>query len=115
MNDPTYDIEAVHAFEAEFEGTPTTGTWDCPECGSANWHNCEGCDNCDCEPENYGEGSFSSAPCDCCNSYLGGDRYDVIGWFKGARAGEYSDDFKWSGSICSDCLCYLANGDLPNG
>ncbi len=109
----TYDLDAVHEFEAEFEGTPSTGHWTCPHCDSEKWHNCEPCPDCGTNPEDYGEPSFSWSPCDCCGSHLGGDRYDVIGWFKGARAGGYTDEFQWSGHICPDCLRYLANGDLP--
>lgn len=51
------------------------------------------------------EGGFSHRSCECCGNPLGGNRY---------AAHAIADD----GSIlhydiCSDCLFYLANGDLP--
>lgn len=51
------------------------------------------------------ESSYSNARCDCCGLYLSGDRY---------VAHHVTADSKVSHlEICGDCLCYLANGDIP--
>ena len=63
------------------------------------------------EDERYelaSEPSFSWAPCECCGSSLGGDRYPAHG----------IDPDDANGSVvhldvCADCLMYLANGDEP--
>ena len=80
---------------------------------------CPGCDEC---RSDYGydaqaefdrayesgdvcdEGSFSWQSCDSCGSSLGGNRYDAHGFIDG-------DLYHFS--VCSDCLFYHANGDLP--
>lgn len=52
------------------------------------------------------EGWFSWHSCDVCNEGLGGERHPVVFFDKeGNRVSE--------GACCSACLCYLANGDLP--
>ena len=48
---------------------------------------------------------FSWRPCECCGSALGGDRYDAHGVDSEGEIVHFS--------ICVDCLCYLANGDIP--
>jgi len=107
---------AVATFLEDFEGEPSTGYWECPECGSEDYDNCDGCPDPDCychgpqEIEPY----FSWRWCDCCDRNLGGDREDVIGWLKGARELGYPDSHRWSGSICVDCLYYLAYGRLDD-
>ena len=51
------------------------------------------------------EGGFSWQPCQCCESTFGGDRHP---------AHYIDDDGKINHiEVCVDCLCYLANGDLP--
>ena len=52
------------------------------------------------------EGGFSWQPCGICGSSLGGQRYS---WHYIDENGEicHEDD------ACEDCVCYLANGDLP--
>lgn len=54
---------------------------------------------------------FSWASCDCCGSSWGGTRET----YKGFRAGEHAEitdspDF----NICSDCVFYLAYGQLDD-
>lgn len=51
------------------------------------------------------EGSFSWSSCDSCGSSLGGDRYDAHG---------FVDNQLNHFSVCSDCLFYYANGDVPD-
>jgi hypothetical protein len=51
------------------------------------------------------EGGFSWHACECCGSHLGGNRY--------AAHGLDADGELVHFSICADCLCYLANGDMP--
>ena len=60
---------------------------------------CPGCPDC---PE-VDEGFFSHAPCDCCNSTLGGDRY--------AAHGADPDGDLIHLDVCPDCVAYLANGE----
>lgn len=52
-------------------------------------------------------GHFSWAPCPSCGG-LAGDRYAVHHW-------DPNDEQSIVGhtNVCPDCLCYLANGDLP--
>jgi len=54
----------------------------------------------------FSEGSFSWAGCGICGSRLGGT---VEPWHGVDSNGEimHFDD------ACVDCVCYLANGDLP--
>lgn len=52
----------------------------------------------------FDEGGFSWQSCECCKSSLGGNRYAAHGFVDGELC--HLD-------VCEDCLCYLANGDLP--
>ena len=54
----------------------------------------------------YSEPSFSRSPCDICSSPLGGDREDYHYILDGRTHHD-------SGA-CVDCVCYLANGDVPD-
>lgn len=45
---------------------------------------------------------FSRYPCECCNSSLGGDRYDFVG-----RLGKRHDAEITELSCCTDCFGYL--------
>jgi len=56
--------------------------------------------------EIFEEGSFSWQSCDGCDSSLGGDRHSAHILDK--KTGETSHI-----EICSDCLCFFANGDIP--
>ena len=51
------------------------------------------------------EGGCSSFSCDSCGSGLQGDRYCAHGLTK--------DNEIIHLDICQDCLCYHANGDIP--
>jgi len=91
------------------------GYWDCPSCGGDWLDNCEThCPECDADLEAWGEPSFCWSSCDCCGCHLGGDRWHVIGWLKGAADGGYSGDFQWEGEVCADCLLFGANGEEPD-
>jgi len=50
---------------------------------------------------------FSWSSCDTCNSTLGGNREDAHGYL--------NNDTLIHLSICTDCVVYLANGELPEG
>lgn len=68
------------------------------------------------------EGSFTWSGCEICNSSLGGLKF--IG--HGTRAKEHrftaagkkfvfpAGEIIHFGSICQDCVAYLANGDVPD-
>ena len=91
-------LEDVGSFLADMEGEPSSGRWDVDVADGDDW------------PEPY----FSWRPCDCCGRALGGDREDVIGWLRGAREARYTDAYQWSGSACTDCVYYFANGQLDD-
>ena len=57
-----------------------------------------------------GEPSFSSQPCGSCGTYLAGDRHPAHGFLEGAPVvgGEIIHL-----DICTDCVMFHANGDLP--
>jgi len=55
------------------------------------------------------EGSFSRQSCDSCGSDLAGDRHDAHAI---SKIGIPNPEVLHI-SICTDCLCYHANGDLP--
>lgn len=58
-------------------------------------------DNGTCEP------FFSSRQCDCCGSYLGGNRYDANGYNPTTKeVYEYQ--------ICEDCAYYVEYGQLDD-
>ena len=60
------------------------------------------CNDCD----GYGEGFYSSLPCDTCNSLLGGIRYPA----------HYLDDNNelCHMDICKNCSQYITYGELPD-
>lgn len=53
------------------------------------------------------EGWFSWSSCSVCASNLGGERHPIVFFAKGTT------DIVHEGVCCVDCLCYLANGDVP--
>lgn len=71
---------------------------------------CETCVSCKCVDDDgthelCNEPSFNSYRCDSCNSDLGGDRHPahII----------YANGDTNCIEICTDCLLYFANGQLP--
>jgi hypothetical protein len=53
----------------------------------------------------HDEGGFSWHGCEVCRSSLGGTRYAAHGFAEDGSVLHYD--------VCADCLCYLANGDVP--
>lgn len=49
---------------------------------------------------------FTSRGCECCGSSMAGDRYMA----KKITAGNEIRDY----SVCTDCINYIANGDIPD-
>jgi len=74
--------------------------WTCPSCDGQGDVTPDECD------ETSGESEFSWSACDACGSRLGGSRYPAHGFLRGELVHL---------SVCTDCLCYAANGDLPGG
>ena len=106
-------LEAIDVFLRGMDGEPSSGMWECPECGH-RWDVTEDCPECGCDLEIALEPSFSWSGCDCCDSTLGGDLYPMIGWLNGAReAGFNYETHGWEGRACADCVIFFANGDLP--
>ena len=56
------------------------------------------------------EGGFSWRACDSCGSHLGGNRYDAHALRGSNATGDWECEHI---AICEDCLCYHANGDIP--
>ena len=54
------------------------------------------------------EGSFSNHGCDCCNTGLGNNVYECIGYNPNTK--QVVD----LGDVCSQCICYFYNGDDGN-
>jgi hypothetical protein len=79
----------------------------CPDCQSdygmdarefyASYENGSVCD----------EGSLSWSACHSCGSTLGGNRYAAHAFRPGSK--EPCEHI----SVCEDCLCFHANGDIP--
>jgi hypothetical protein len=53
------------------------------------------------------EGGFGRSPCDTCGQSLAGNRYAAHGFDAETKQLYHLD-------VCEDCLCYFANGDLPD-
>jgi len=102
---PCEDCDGTGTIEDE------QGEWkDCLSCGGDGtipWE--PGMDVSDQVLQSTEEGSFSWSECDACGSTLGGDRHPAHGLLPkdGIPRGMIHLD------VCSDCLCYLANGDEP--
>lgn len=57
------------------------------------------------DSEGYCEPYFSHSNCECCNSNLGGDRYNCNGYNPTAKeVYEYS--------VCTDCVYYIETGEI---
>lgn len=63
-----------------------------------------------CQEEGLG---FSWRPCGFCRTHLGGDRHEATVWER--EKNEFSPGLVpgFPVEICTECLLYLANGDLP--
>lgn len=94
------------AVERELDGLNFVSVGLCADCCTClNDHNCASDDvrtgtACD-------EGSFSWRPCEGCGSSLGGQRYAAHGLMPGL------DNELCHFEVCTDCLFYIANGDVP--
>jgi len=89
---------------------------DCDGCETALIAECTQC----CDPDAkvcycHDEGHFSWQSCDSCGSNLGGDRHDGHGLIP--KPGPWVNPLIGAElihlSMCTDCLCYHANGDVP--
>ena len=88
---------------------------------------CKGCEVCFGHLENpekptesdydaASEGSFSWSRCDSCGSELGKDLYPAHGVIAESDAQARQDDHPIEHfGVCTDCLMFHANGDLPEG
>jgi len=62
-----------------------------------------------------GESHFSWSPCDSCGSSLGGDRHPAHGVIADTiEEARQKDRAIEHFNICTDCLMFHANGDLPD-
>jgi len=101
----------VLAIDANTEGLEAVSTGICPGCETCRkeyaadlsaeefheaWHNGQIC----------AEPFFSWRGCDICGSHLGGS-------FEPWHAVDANGEIIHGERACVDCVCYLANGDLP--
>jgi hypothetical protein len=99
-----HNLKGVHFFSVGI----CTG---CPTC----FEHAEDPDNpTDEEREASSEGHFSWSECDSCGSTLGGDRYPAHGVIADSEEQARQDDHPIEHfEVCTDCLLYHANGDVP--
>jgi hypothetical protein len=89
-----------------------TDTDTCSDCNGKGT-SCE-CSSCsDFDPETGDEGSFSWSSCDACGSSLGGTRHAAHGLISPKKFHKRTEVIHLD--VCTDCLFYTANGDLPEG
>ena len=72
---------------------------------------CEGCPDC---PEGEPEGEFSHRACESCGEHLAGDRHPAHGYLGDDSAAALESNLEHF-QVCTDCVMYHANGDLPEG
>ncbi len=79
-------------------------------CRAASVGTCEGCLECAAElgGDLNDEGCFSWSACGICGCTLGGDRY-IWHWL------DEDNELMHERDACTDCVFYMANGDLPEG
>jgi hypothetical protein len=87
---------------------------DCGDCrGTGKTCACRECPAPgDCSEDSGDEGSFSWSDCDGCGSSLGGNRYAAHGLVAPKRY--HKRTMLIHLDVCVDCLCFIANGDLPD-
>jgi len=86
---------------------------------------CPGCSTCfehAEDPENPTESDYDAASesyfswCESCGSSLGGDRHPAHGVIADSDEQARQDDHPIEHfAVCTDCLMFHANGDLPEG
>lgn len=82
----------------------------CDACnGKGRTCECSSCE--DFDPEVGDEGHFSWRECDACGSSLGGDRHAAHGLISPKKYAKRTVLIHLD--VCTDCLFYTANGDLP--
>jgi hypothetical protein len=86
-------LETVNAY---LEGCETASPGPCPDC-----KDCEDC--LQANGEYHEDPFFSWQPCEICKG-IAGDRESWHCIIDGKIA---------HGTCCQDCVCYLANGDIP--
>jgi hypothetical protein len=98
---------------ATLDGAIVGATEDsCSECnGKGSSCECSSCEDFDAEVGD--EGSFSWSSCDACGSSLGGTRHAAHGLISPKKYAKRTEVIHLD--VCTDCLFYTANGDLPEG
>ena len=100
-------IEAVDAECKDYKSMSPGICSSCDECQSTYGMEHDELEKVVSSGELPNDPSFSWSGCDCCVSPLGHDLYDAHALTHKGEIIHYD--------ICGDCLCYLANGDLPTG
>ena len=101
-------MEYLLAVERGLMGLEAVSTGVCPGCEVCAEEHDVSLDELRCRYENgeiVSEPHFSNRGCDICGTMLGGDR-EVWHAIKG-------DELIHGSNCCVDCVCYLANGDVP--
>lgn len=103
------DLSSAATLDGVIVGAPEDS---CSECNGKG-RSCE-CSSCsDFDPEIGDEGSFSWSSCDACGSSLGGNRHAAHGLISPKKYARRTEVIHLD--VCTDCLFYTANGDLPEG
>lgn len=95
------EAEYIANIDHELRGVEYFSVGTAHQCGECNPDGLD--ENADLSV--YDEGSFSWRACESCGSLLGGDRHAAHGFISGELVHL---------NVCADCLCYHANGDLPD-
>ena len=85
------ETEFEKAFKQGLKGCKFESAGVCPTCP-------------ECGEDATDDAFFSYNPCDICGSVLGGDRYAAHCLIDGELCHL---------NACIDCICYMANGELP--
>jgi hypothetical protein len=86
----------------------------CSDCNGKGT-SCE-CGECeDFDPEIGDEGHFSWRDCEACGADKGGNRHAAHGLISLTPKGRGKRKHLIHLDVCTDCLFFVANGDLPHG
>lgn len=101
------DLSTAATLDGAIVGAPVD---ECSECdGKGRICECSSCS--DFDPDIGDEGSFSWSECECCGSSLGGTRHAAHGLISRTKYGRKTVLIHLD--VCTDCLMFIANGDLP--
>lgn len=84
----------------------TSGHIECPDC-HCEWNDQDKCPECNESRSCFDEPFFSNRPCDCCKTYLAGNRCHATGYNPEEKQIQEYD-------VCEDCVYYAEYGQLDD-